>query len=69
MFVYHRKVVVPQLIPDILFHIKVERPCKDAIPNCGSYGTYICFDINQYQWVDKNCRKFCGFCGKQLFFI
>ncbi|KAH3830312.1 hypothetical protein DPMN_103552 [Dreissena polymorpha] len=44
---------------------EVERPCKDAIPNCGSYGTYICFDINQYQWVDKNCRKFCGFCGNK----
>ncbi|XP_052280776.1 uncharacterized protein LOC127878297 [Dreissena polymorpha] len=43
---------------------EVESPCKDAITNCGSYGTYMCFDISQYQWVDKNCRKVCGFCGK-----
>ncbi|WAR00542.1 COCA1-like protein [Mya arenaria] len=43
--------------------IVTARPCEDKLNNCMSYGTDMCFSKNQYDWVDANCRHFCGFCG------
>ncbi|KAL4227324.1 biological adhesion [Mactra antiquata] len=43
----------------------VEPPCEDKLDNCGSYSSDMCFSPSQYEWVDANCRKFCGFCGNK----
>ncbi|XP_053405497.1 matrilin-2-like [Mercenaria mercenaria] len=46
----------------------VDPPCKDKLDNCDHYGTYMCYDVAQYDWVDSNCRKYCGFCGNKTEF-
>ena len=38
--------------------------CEDMETDCDTYGTSMCFDESQYDWVETHCSKFCGFCGE-----
>lgn len=49
--------------------VPVARLCEDEHDDCASFGTSMCFDESQYNFVDSNCRKFCGFCGNESLFI
>lgn len=44
-----------------------EPACEDLENDCASFGTSMCYDVSQYNWVEAHCRKFCGFCGKACF--
>merc|ERR1712154_692116 len=37
--------------------------CQDSLSNCAAYGQSVCTDINYKQWVNDNCRSFCGKCS------
>ena len=39
-------------------------PCEDKLPNCASFGQYVCESKDYIAWVNTNCRRFCGICSK-----
>uniref|UniRef100_A0A194AMN1 Uncharacterized protein n=1 Tax=Pinctada fucata TaxID=50426 RepID=A0A194AMN1_PINFU len=36
--------------------------CRDVLPNCAEYTSASCGDP-YVDWAQKNCAKFCGYCG------
>merc|ERR1712154_418687 len=37
--------------------------CRNSLPNCDAYGQNVCSDPTYTQWVNDNCRSFCGKCS------
>ena len=46
--------------------VTTQGPCFDKLPNCASYGEYVCQSKDFIGWVRTNCRKFCGICSEYI---